>query len=270
MKALKTIIAATLVTGIASTNALATSFPDFTIDESAVAGTGTFANQFTADKITGNYVEIATFNTTDNTFDVSIQWSAGQFVGNDGSTVVTSLLGASFAPQYQMYALFQANGTFSVSGGATSFTFNPGGSLDLWIDAFSDTIFSDAADGASAWGTTNISDDVLIATGGVISGFGLLDPTLATCTGGGGINCGSFGTTNNFNLTAAGENYFTGPRPFFEIQVDSGQLNNFIVDDTQKINGSFDVVFKAVPEPASLALMGLGLIGIRFSSRKKA
>ena len=53
--------------------------------------------------------------------------------------------------------------------------------------------------------------------------------------------------------------------------MDSGQLNNFEVSGTQTINGSFDVVFKNnVPEPSSIALMGLGFIGLGFAGRKKA
>lgn len=48
--------ASTAVIGFATSSAMAQSFPDFTVNESAIPGT--LANTFTADKVTGNYVEV--------------------------------------------------------------------------------------------------------------------------------------------------------------------------------------------------------------------
>lgn len=268
----KTLIAAALTAalGVASTNVMAAAFPDFTVAEGSVPGSA--ANTFVADKITGNYVEV--FSVTGaNTFSVSLKWNAGQFVANDGTTPVTTQLGSFGSGGYGLYALYQGNGTFSTTLGATTFSFVPGGSLNVWIDPNQDTTFTAPANGTLAWTTGNTGDpDYLIATGTPKSGLGTLDPSLSTCGGsGGGINCGSFGTTTSFALTTLGKTYFTLPNPFYNLSFQSGQLNNFAVAGTQTINGSLDVIFgNAVPEPTSIALLGIALLGMGFSGRRRS
>lgn len=272
------LLLAGLVAGtcLASTNAMAVAFPDFQVTEGSVPGA--IANTFFADKITGNYVEVATFG-PGNTFNVSIKWQAGQYVALDGSTPVPSQLGGLAPNNYGLYGLLQGSGTFSTSGtGVTTFNFGPGGSLDVFIDPGvagpGNTTFVQPANGSLAWTTGSSADDYKIATGALKSGQGTLDPNLTTCLGG-GINCGSFGTTTSFNLTDVaplgvggldGVSYFTSPVPFFALSFQSGQLNNFTPAGTQVINGSLDVVF-GVPEPTSLALLGITLLGFGVGVR---
>jgi len=271
--------AITAALGALSSGAMAqtagANFPDFNVTESPTVGAGT-TQTLTADKITGNYTEVITFS--GNTFQASLLWNAGQFVANDGSTPVASQLSPTggTAAQYGLYALYQANGTFSTSGGVTNFTFAPGTptSLRVFIDKDSNTTFTAPGSGSGAWATANTSDDLLVATGAAISGQGSLNPTLPTCSGGpgsaAGINCGSFGSTTSFNLTTAGSSYFTAPNPFYNVSFQSGQLDNFSPTGTQTINGSLDVVFNSqVPEPGSIALIGLGILGLGMSRRRK-
>jgi hypothetical protein len=270
----KTLLAVAVAGGLsfASAGAMAQVFPDFNVSEASVPGAS--ANTFTADKVTGNYVEVISF--AGNSFNVSLLWQAGQFVANNGSTPVGSQLGSVTANQYGLYALYRGNGTFVTNAnGSNTFNFTPGGNLSVFLDPNSNTTFTQPGNGSTAWGTGNTGDDILVATGTPISGQGTLDPTLTTCsgTGGAGINCGSFGASSSWNLTSAGSSYFTAPNPFYTVSFQSGQLNNFSTAGTQVINGSLDVIFgggpSPVPEPTGIALIGLGLLGLGLSRRSK-
>lgn len=259
-------------------NARADAFNPFTVQPTASSQQA----QFTADKIVGGYVERITFN-TDNTFNVSLLWNASSFWTADGTKQVNDT-GLNDRDGYQLYALYTAGGTYTLnSAGQASFNFTPGtGGLTIYLDpgygsstnqANRTTFGNPPATGTGTWAVANNSDDIILATGNPVFGAGNLDPTLSTCSSGSGagINCGSFGSETTIALTAAGKQFFVSPTQFYNFSFQSGQLNNFTVAGNQTVNGSMDVVFntQAVPEPASLGLLGLGLLGLGVARRRK-
>lgn len=279
MKAMfsKKVIASAIaaISMFAGANAQADVFNPFTVQP-----TGPAVNApFEADRITGGYAEVATFTPTSasaGTFQVSLRWVAGQFINNSDSTdpdeLAANRTGLGF--DYGLYALYTASGTYTMgANGRTNFMFTAGtGDLAVYLDDNVNTTFVTPGSGASAYGRVNAGDDILLATGNPLAGEGNLDPTLSSCSGGGGsgINCGSFGSTTSFELTGAGSEFFVLPDPFYNLSFQSGQLNNFTPSGTQYINGSLDVTFNnEVPEPASVGLLGLGLLGLGAARRRK-
>jgi hypothetical protein len=140
--------------------------------------------------------------------------------------------------------------------------------------------------------TGSMADDILLAVGSLkegkaglnAAGGGLgafLNATLsfAVCSGSGTAKQGA--TTISTGLaadcdTAAGLAFFAEPQPFYDVAFSA--LNNagptaFVHEDgTVAITtASGDIVFaNSVPEPGSLALFGLGLMGLMGLSRRKA
>jgi hypothetical protein len=190
---------------------------------------------------------------------------------------------------YSIYALFSAGGTYTCTAlqnqpGTCTFTADPllGSALQLWYDDASpmDTTLTlpttstqPGVINVTRGGTTG--NDVLLGTASLLSGQGIEILPLP-CTISTGVTCGSFTLAfQQLSLTTLGSQFFVKPIPFFLTFDVSGQFNNAVPGATSTIGGSADIVFERpaspIPEPASLTLLGLGLLGVarrRFSGRK--
>jgi hypothetical protein len=243
--------------------------PLFTVDES-IQGSG---GQISATRIQGSYQEAADFTALGG-FNVSILLDLNTFVNTTTAVTVSSELGAT---NYNLFATFTGSGTFAANAfGGADFTFTSG-DFSLYLDPENDTTFEALAskDATNAWSTNDVGGgDGLLASGNIITGGGLLVPALfgSLCLTD-DLICGTFGTKTSLSLTALGETYFVAPDPFFDMSLESGTMRNFDpfnFTDTQQITGDGSVFFaNKVPEPATLALFGLGLAGIAGVARRK-
>ncbi len=253
-------IAAALACGSSS----AALFEEFKVNESVVPGTGVIPGladpALSVGKLNGGYTEALTV-TSATTFAASAFVNFNTFLGTDGITAPSSLLNSNpLVGGYKIYAVFQATGTIT---GPNSFA-SSNNSFSLYLDYDSDTTGA-LTDGLTAAALSGNGEDILLATAGtaLLSSFGT-----------GNLN-GPPGAFNidwsDFTLTTFGKTMFFSPDPFFMNVRVNGDYD--IVTDglpTKLITGDVSANFIKVPEPTSVALVGLALLGASVASRRSA
>lgn len=258
---------------LASQPALAA--PLFTVNEGSVPGA--VAQLVTADRLSFDYKsridQTIVGGSLDGAGDTFVQQgflTKAAFGSPTGGSVPSQLNANVLGFGYGMYAVFtiigEADPLGNTGGIQANFTsFN----MTLYIDPSQDTTLSVPLTGAVVPVDAS-GDDFAIINYSLVPGQGLAHVF-------GGLANGDFDTILNATLTPAGLAYFIDPTPFFSIENFGGNTQTFQITNGDLVTGFTAsaagaglelFLAAAVPEPGTIALIGIGLLGMCLPRRR--